>query len=442
MITKLPRTLGFRDLLFIVIGSVIGSGIFRSPADVLNQVDAAIAPALLVWLVGGILSLLGALTYGELSATNPSAGGLYIFIRDSFGRLPAFLFGWTFFFVISSGSVAALAVAFTDYLKQLVPLDDLLAKAIAVLIILVMMVVNVLSTKQSAGLNNVTTLIKVAAILVMSAALLWLGQHFNSTGDQMMPARVDGKLASNFGLAMIGALWAYEGWQYATFSAGEAVNPQRNFPRAFLLGMAVLIALYLLANVAYIAALGANVAAKSDSIAAYAVSTVIGPRAAQLVTVAILISIFSAANSTFLTAPRVYYAMAYDGLFFQKLAEVHPRFQTPAFAIIASSLWAAVLALSGKFNELISYVISIGWALYALGAACVFVYRRLYPDPSTRTYSVPGYPVTPALFILAAAAIVINVTIAQPLNTAVGIGIVALGIPAYFVWRSRLKRVE
>lgn len=450
MITKLPRTLGFRDLLFIVIGSVIGSGIFRSPADVLNQVDAAIVPALAVWLVGGLLSLLGALTYGELSATNPAAGGLYVFIRDSFGRLPAFLFGWTFFFVISSGTVAALAVAFTDYLTQLVPLNDLAAKAIAVLIILVMMVVNVRGTRQSAGLNNVTTIIKVGAILAMSAALLYLGNHFNSTGDQMMPARVDGALASNFGLAMISVLWAYEGWQYATFSAGEVVNAQRNFPRAFLLGMAALIGVYLLANVAYIAALGANVAAKSDSIAAYAVSTVVGANAAKLVTVAILISIFSAANSTFLTAPRVYYAMAYDGLFFHKLAEVHTRFQTPAVAIVASSVWAIVLTLSGKkFGALTAYVITIGWVMYALGAAAIFGYRKMYPDASTRGYSVPGYPVTPIVFILAAAALVLNATYTQfisgsnqdRLYGAIGIGIVLSGIPAYFIWRSRLKQV-
>jgi basic amino acid/polyamine antiporter, APA family len=439
--TKLARTLSFRDLLFIVIGSVIGSGIFLSPGGVLDQVNATIVPAMLVWLVGGLLSLLGALTYGELSATNPAAGGLYIYIRDSFGRLPAFLFGWTFFFVITSGTVAALAVAFTTYLKELVPLTDTMSKVVAVLIIAVMMIVNVRGTRQSARLNNLTTVIKVIALLVMSAVLLWMGRNFNVTGDTLMPASIDGKLASGFGLAMIGVLWAYEGWQYATFSAGEAIEPQRNFPRAFLLGTLALIAIYLLANFAYLAALGANVAAKSDSIAATAVGTVIGGKAAKLVSVAILISIFSAANSTFLTAPRVYYAMAYDGLFFQKLAEVHPRYGTPAIAIMASSVWSAVLAMSGTFDVLISYVVSIGWAFYGLAAASIFVYRKKYPDASTRSYSVPFYPLTPILFILAAAALVINTTWAQPLNSAKGIGIVLLGVPAYFIWRSRLKKV-
>src|SRR5689334_2646128 len=180
--TKLARTLGFRDLLFIVIGGVIGSGIFRSPGTVLSQVDTAIVPALAVWLVGGVLSLLGALTYGELSATNPAAGGLYIYIRDAFGRFPAFLFGWTFFTVITSGSVAALAVVFTEYCARLVPLSGWMAKAITVGIIVVMTVVNVVGTRRSANLNNLTTIIKVLALLLMSAALLWFGKNYDATG--------------------------------------------------------------------------------------------------------------------------------------------------------------------------------------------------------------------------------------------------------------------
>ena len=440
--TKLARTLGFRDLLFIVIGSVIGSGIFRSPGAVLSQVDAAIAPALAVWLVGGVLSLLGALTYGELSATNPAAGGLYIYIRDAFGRFPAFLFGWTFFTVITSGSVAALAVVFTEYCGQLVPLSAWAAKAITVGIIVVMTFVNVVGTRRSANLNNLTTMIKLLALLLMSAALLWFGKNYDSTSAALMPKHVDGHLASGFGLAMIGVLWAYEGWQYATFSAGEAINPQRNFPRAFLLGMLILIGVYLFANVAYFVALGPAASAKADSIAATAVGTVLGANTAKLVALAVMVSTFSAANSTFLTAPRIYYAMAYDGLFFQKFAEVHRRFGTPAVAVIASGVWSTILALSGTFEQLTTYVVFIGWAFYALAAASIFAYRKQFPESSTRSYSVPGYPVTPILFLLAAAALVVNTVATQPKESAIGIGIVALGVPAYLIWRVRLKRVE
>jgi APA family basic amino acid/polyamine antiporter len=446
--TKLARTLGFRDLLFIVIGGVIGSGIFLTPGGVLSQVGGAVFPALMVWLVGGLLSLLGALTYGELSATNPAAGGLYIYIRDSFGRFPAFMFGWAFFTMITSGAVAALAVAFSQYFSQLVPMSDAAQKGFAVAAIAVMVIVNVIGTRRSANLNNLTTLIKILALLGMSAILLYLGMHYDHTMAAMMPKQVDGHLASGFGLAMIGVLWAYEGWQYATFSAGEAINPQRNFPRAFLLGMLTLIGIYLLANVAYFITLGPEAAAKADTIAATSIMYVLGPNAAKFVALAVMVSTFSAANSTFLTAPRVYYAMAYDGLFFEKLSEVHPRFGTPAVAVIASGIWSAMLALYGTFSQLITYVVFIGWIFYALAAASIFGYRKRYPEESTRTYSTPGYPATPIVFILAAAALVLN-TVWSSLQSkedakkmAIGIGIVLIGIPVYFIWRVRLQRVE
>jgi APA family basic amino acid/polyamine antiporter len=235
---------------------------------------------------------------------------------------------------------------------------------------------------------------------------------------------------------MIGVLWAYEGWQYVTFSAGETINAQRNFPRALVIGSTALIGIYLLANLAYIAALGPTNAAQTDSVAATAVTAVVGPGAAKLVALAILISIFSAANGVALTAPRVYYAMARDGLFFHRLAEVHPRFHTPAFAVLAGSVWATALAVTGTFEQLFTYVVFSGWIFYALGAASIFSYRRRSPK-TTSAYGVPGYPWTPLLFILAAATLVINTIATQPIRAAVGLGIVLLGAPAYLIWRSR-----
>ena len=433
---NLPRTLGLRDLILLTIGSVIGSGIFLVPGAVLRQVDGFILPAMLVWLVGGILSLLGALTYSELGAMKPAAGGLYVYIRDCFGRFPAFLFGWTLFFVISSGAVATLAVAFSAYLGEIVPLTPLLAKLIAVLMIAVVTLVNVFGTRASANLQNWTTAAKVIGILVMSVVLLWLGRGFQGSGPVLWPTQFNESLASGFGLAMIGVLWAYEGWQFVTYSAGEVDNAKRNLPLGLVIGTAALIGIYLIANFGYLAALGPTGVADSDRLAATAVATVVNPAAAKLITIMILISIFSAANGTMLTSPRVYYAMAADGLFFRRLAEVHPRFKTPTFAIVASAVWSAILAASGTFEQLLTYVVFVGWAFYALAAASIFVYRKRMPE-ADRPYRVPAYPLTPLLFIVAAAALVINTVVTQPARAAVGIGIVLLGAPAYLVWRAR-----
>lgn len=435
----LVRTLGLRDIILLVIGSVIGSGIFLVPGAVLRQVDGFVIPALLVWLMGGILSLLGALTYGELGAMKPAAGGLYVYIRDCFGRFPAFLFGWTLFFVISSGAVATLAVAFSAYLGEIVPMTPMTAKLIAISMIAVVTAVNVLGTRKSANLQNWTTAIKVLGILVMSAALLWLGRGFTGSGSALLPAEFNSSLASGFGLAMISVLWAYEGWQYVSFSAGETRNAQRNFPLGLLSGTVALVGIYLVTNIAYLAALGPSGVATSDRLAATAVATVVSPAAAKLVAVMILISIFSAANGTMLTAPRVYYAMAADGLFFRRFAEVHPRFKTPAFAIIAGAVWSAVLAATGTFEQLLTYVVFIGWIFYALAAASIFVYRRRMPD-AVRPFRVPFYPITPLLFIAAAGALVINTMVTQPGLAAIGFGIVLLGAPAYFIWGGRNKK--
>ena len=432
--TNLPRTLGLRDLIWLTIGSVIGSGIFLVPSVVLRQVDSFIIPALVVWLVGGILSLLGALTYSELGAMKPAVGGLYIYIRDCFGRFPAFLLGWTLFFVISSGSIATLAVAFSAYLSEIVPLTPLLAKAISVLMIALVALLNVVGTRASANVQDWTTAAKVFGILLMSFILLWLGRGFHGPGPTLWATSHSRSPAAGFGLAMISVLWAYEGWQFVTYSAGEAVNAKRNLPLGLIIGTTALIGIYLTANLGYLAALGSAGVANSNRLAATAVSTVVSPAASKLIAIMILMSIFSASNGVMLTSPRVYYAMARDRLFFYGLAQVHPRFQTPAFAIISSAFWSAILAISGTFDQLLTYVIFTGWIFYALAGAGIFVYRRRMPD-AARPFRVPGYPVTPLLFVVAAAALALNTIVTQPTRAGIGIAIVLLGAPAYFIWR-------
>jgi basic amino acid/polyamine antiporter, APA family len=442
---ELVRTLRLRDLLLLFIGSVIGSGIFRTPGPILRQVGGSVGLSLLVWIMGGVLSLLGALTYAELAAANPQAGGLYCYIRDGFGRLSAFLYGWCLFLVIASGSVAALARAFSEYLARVLPISPVEQTIAAVLMIGVVTVVNVWGTRQSSDLQNWTTLVKMGIIVILSALLLAFGHHARQIPSAFGAAQHGPGLWSNFGLAMIAVLWAYEGWQFGTYSAGEVVDPQKAFPRAFLMGSLILVGLYFLAVVAYLFALGPAEMAMSDTIAATSVAAVLGSWAGKIVALTILISTFSAANSVILTAPRVFYAMANDSLFFRKLAKVHPRFKTPAAAITGLGVWSGVLVCAGElgsFSSLIGGVVFIGWIFYGLGAAAIFPFRRASagrPSP----YHVPGYPWTPMLFVLAAAAIVANAIYlafrdpAQFKNLAAAIVLFLIGLPAYLFWRKR-----
>src|SRR5467141_3503499 len=442
---ELVRTLRFRDLLLLFIGSVIGSGIFRTPGPILRQVGGSVSLSLLVWIVGGFLSLLGALTYAELAAANPEAGGLYCYIRDGFGRLSAFLYGWCLFLVIASGSVAALARAFSEYLARVLPISSVEQTFDAVVMIGIVTAINVWGTRKSSDLQNWTTLVKVGIIILLSALLLSFGHHARDIPSAFGVVQHGWTLWSNFGLAMIAVLWAYEGWQFGTYSAGEVIDPQKAFPRAFLMGSLILVGLYLIAVVAYLFALGPAEMAMSDTIAATSVTAVLGSWAGKIVALTILISPFSAAHSVILTAPRVFYAMANDKLFFKRLSEVHPRFKTPAAAIVGLGVWSAVLVCAGElgtFSKLIEGVIFIGWIFYGLGAAAIFPIRRAsqgQPIP----YRVPGYPWPPLVFVLAAAAIVGNAIFLafrdpdQFHNLIAAIVIMLLGLPAYLFWRKR-----
>ena len=437
MADSLARTLGTRDLTLLVIGNVIGSGIYLVPSSVLAQSGESVPIATAVWLVGGVLSLMGALSYGELGAMDGGggSGGLYAYIRDGFGAFPAFLYGWTLFFVIGAGTIATLAVAAANYMTQFMPMSPAQKSIAAVTLIVIMTAINVRSTRESATVQNLATGIKVLAILGISALLFILGKGSAATpvAHTVTPASFSG-----VGLSIISVLWAYEGWQYVTFMSAEAKEPQRSLPRAITLGTLSLIAIYLIANFAYLAALGPARVAGSERVAGEAVAAVFGPAAGGLVAAVIIVSMYSAAHSTVITVPRVYFAMANDGLFFKRLAEVHPRFNTPALAIVASCAWAAVLAITGTFEQLLTYVVFIGWIFYALGAAAVIALRIKRPD-AVRPFKVPGYPLTPILFVLAASVIVGNTIVSQPKQAAIGIAVVLAGAPAYLIWQRRRR---
>jgi len=449
---KLDRSLRERDLLYLFIGSVIGSGIFLTPSLILRQLGGSVGYSLLIWLLGGVLSLLGALTYAELAAANPEAGGLYCYIRDAFGRLSAFLYGWSLLLVIASATIAALAHAFTAYLQEIIPLSPAGHFIVPIFMIVTVTTVNIWGTRKSSDLQNVTTLLKVGIIVVLGTILLvfglWHGKHAGEIPSAMGSTISGVALLSAFGLAMITVLWAYEGWQFGTYSAGEILNPQKSFPRAFLVGSLLLAGLYLFAVIAYLVALGPRAATASNTIAAAAATSVLGPWAGMLVAGTILISTFSSTNSVMLTAPRVFFAMANDNLFFKKLAEVHPRFGTPAAAVLALGVWSSVLALAGGFEKLTNGAILIGWIFYGLGAAAIFPIRAANRGRAL-PYHVPGYPVTPLLFVLAALAIVANAIYSairdphQFTYLLVAIAIMLLGLPGYFFWsRNSANRQE
>ena len=432
MTDELRRSLGRRDLVFVVIGTVIGSGIFLTPGAVVRATGSG-GMALVAWTVGGILSLLGALTFAELGAARPQSGGLYVYLRDAFGNLPAFLFGWTMFLVIGSGSLATLAAAFPRYMEAFVPLGAIGAKGLSLLMIAAVTALNIRGARESANVQGLATVLKAGVLLLLAALLVAIGGN-DSAPQRWWPETVGASTIAGAMTGMIGVLWAYEGWQYVTFSAGETVNPQRTFGGAIVIGTCALIAIYVFANVGYFSALGVDGVASSNRVASDAATAALGPWAGRALAGVILVSIFSAANGLTLTLPRLFYAMARDRLFFARLAEVHPRFGTPAWAILGTAAWSSILVLSGTFEQLLTYVVFMSWLWFALAALAIFAYRRREPD-AVRPFRTPGYPMTPIVFVIAALGIVINTVFAQPVQSLIGLGITVLGTVAYLFWR-------
>jgi APA family basic amino acid/polyamine antiporter len=354
--------------------------------------------------------------------------------------MAAFAYGWTLFVVIATGTVAALAVATGTYVDQLIPIGATGRKIVAVAMIAVLCGINARGTRESARVLAVGTALKVSALLFLIIALPLAGSGFSQI-TTWWPERWTPGVIMAAGTAMISVLWAYEAWQYATFIAGEVVEPQRNFPRGLLAGTGVVIVVYVLGAIAYVAGLGPAALAGSAAPAADAVTANFGARAGRLITIPILVSIVSGAQAVILTNARVFFAMGRDGVFFQRMGEVHPRFGTPAFAIFAMGAWAAVLALSGQFNTLLTYVIFVGWIFYGLGGLALLVFRRTRPD-APRPFRVPGYPVAPLLFVASAAFIVVNTVITDPRKGLIGIGGALLAIPVFFLWRRPVRGRE
>jgi len=435
----LPRVLGFWDIIGIIVGGVIGSGIFIVPADVAREVQAPLL-ILAVWVVGGLLSYFGALSSSELGAAYPHAGGIYVYLREAYGSLLAFLFGWTLFLVIDSGAIATLAVAFsTSYLTHFIKLTPWEAKLISVGLIAFLVIVNYIGVKAGAALQNFLTIIKFAALVGICGVVFILGKGNASNFVTPPLPHLSFGLLGPFGVALVATLWAYKGWEAATYSAGETKKPERNLPLGLLVGTLICIIIYVLTNLAYLYVIPSGTMANSPKIASDAMNLVIGPVGASIIAFIILFSIAGAANATVMTSPRVYFAMARDGLFFQKVAEVHPRFLTPHFSIVAIGVWSAILSISGTFEQLFTYVIFGEWVFFGLTVAAVIILRKKKPD-LPRPYKTWGYPVTPIIFCLAAVFISLNSLINAFGSAFRGLLIILLGVPAYLYWKSKLKK--
>jgi APA family basic amino acid/polyamine antiporter len=439
-VTGYARRLGLFSGTMAVVGGIIGGGIFRTPAAVAERAGS-VALTLAVWITGGVVALAGAFCFGELGARRPRAGGGYVYLRETFGPLPAFLYGWTLLLVIATGAIAAVAVLFADYALALLGLPDGWTLTVAVASVVVLSGVNYLGVRPGAVTQNLFTVLKLLALAVLvGVGLGWAAPVAATTPE---PA-AHGNAIVAFGAALVPVLFTYGGWQQTNFIAEEIVEPERTLPRALVLGVVIVVAVYLSANLAYLRVLGLGGLASSTAPAAEVMERLLGPRGASVIAAGIAVSSFGFLNLVILVTPRVFQAMAADGVFLPRLARLHPVYQTPTAAILLQAAWAILLILSGSFAQLVDYVTFGDWIFFGLTVAGLFVYRRRDRGAPATGFRTPGYPFTPALFVLAAAYVVVSAIAANPRNAALGSLLIALGVPVYAYWarRARLARTS
>lgn len=434
--TTYARRLGLFSATMAVVGGIIGGGIFRTPAAVAARVgDPTLA--LGTWGAGALVALAGAFCFGELAWRRPRAGGGYVYLREAWGPLPAFLYGWALLLVIATGAIAAVAVTFADYTLALLGLPSTLAVPVAVLAIVLLAGINYVGVRPGAITVNILTVLKLAALATLIGVGVAVGVP-TPAHDVLPPAGSGGFRA--FGAALVPVLFTYGGWQQTNFIAEEIVEPERTLPRALVLGVAIVAAVYLLANLAYLRVLGPAGLAASSAPAADTMRRLLGPGGGTFIAAGIAISTFGFLDLVILVTPRVLQTMAADGVFFPRLAALHPRYQTPAAAIVAESAWAIVLTLTGTFAQLVDYVSFGDWIFFGLTAAGLARIRAADGPSSagSRGMLVPGYPWTVAFFVLAALLVVVSSVLESPRNAAIGTGLLLLGVPVFRWWtRSR-----
>ncbi|MEP6692606.1 MAG: amino acid permease [Gemmatimonadaceae bacterium] len=443
--TELPRTLGLWSATAVVVGITIGSGIFRSPAGIANRLPGP-GPLFAVWIMGGVLALCGALTLAEIAGALPRTGGFYVYLREGWGRLPAFLFGWSELVIIRAAALGALATTFAEYLFRLLGYDvgiapyDTYVHYAAAATIAVIGIINILGVRLISALINVTTIAKFGAILFILIAAIAIGLANGGAAHFTPVAPVGSFSVGAFGLALVSVLWVYDGWGDLTFAAGEVKDPRRNLPRALIFGTLGVIAIYMMANVAYLAVLPIAEMRVSKLVAADVAQKLVGGWGVVLVSLTVVLSTFGSLSASMLTNPRTFFAMADDGLLFKKIASVHPRYETPWVAIALAAALGIAFVLLRTFEQLADTFVTAILPFYALGVAAIFTLRRRPNwDPPFRC---PGYPLVPLLFVLATVYLLAN-SLWDPtsrLPTLAVMGVIVLGIPVYYVAESRSRR--
>jgi amino acid transporter len=443
---SLTRQLGLWSAVAVLVGSTIGSGIFRSPAGITDKLPGPL-PLMSVWVAGGLFALCGALTLAELSGEFPATGGVYVFIREGFGRLPAFLFGWSEVVLIRAASLGAISTTFSEYFLRVLGFDPSVAPYsdwvhyVAAVAILVTATFNYVGVRASSLVNNVTTLAKYGGLLFIILFALVVG--LPRTGGHFSPAvPADSFHVAAFGLALVSVLWAFDGWADLSFVSGEVRDPRRVLPRAIIIGTVAVILIYLLANLAYLAVMPVEEIRRSKLVAADVAQRLIGPAGVVFVATTVMLSTFGTLNATLLTSPRIFFAMADDGLFFRRVASVHPRFGTPYVSILLTTMLGVLFVLLRTFEQLADIFVTAIVPFYALAVGAIFVVRRRagYAPP----FRTPGYPVVPALFI-AATIFLLGNAILDPTSrwgTLAVLGVILLGIPVYYATVGRAARAR
>ncbi len=451
----LVRGLGLLDSVLLLVSGIIGSSIFLTAKDIAGPLPQPML-FLLVWVIGGVISLFGCVAFAELGSMFPESGGQYVYLREAYGDLVAFLYGWMLFAVANGGTIAALSVASAAYTGQVFPIvsqDHVVLSLLGITItrahvfglflIAVLTYVNVVGLRWGTLLQNLSTWTKFVAM----AAFVFLGfaigkgdwSHFRSHGDSLTMGLHPTALISAMGIALIAVFWAYDGWVYITWVAGEVKEPRRNVPRAMVLGVLVVGVIYMAMNVTYLYALPLGEIAQHETIAHAAAAALFSPHAAMWLSLMIAVSCFSAAATCTLSGARVYLAMAQDGVFFKRMAVIHPKWRTPAFSLIGQGIWAALLTISGRYDQLYTYVIYGMVLSYTLTVIGMFLLRWNRPD-IPRPYRCTGYPWLPAIYVLVGAAWTLNTIITRPTEAFWGTAIVLIGVPGYMYWKRASRK--